>query len=160
MLMGSVMPVLIDRIGQIDVNCLIWVGQVSRSDALGFPERIDPSRPEFGCRWISYFDPNADLSELDPACLLELRERLRPVVAGLAANGEFRMMLSSNSTYNDPLVAVWRAMTATDADYLSNPVIVHDIHSASRALGLSAADAERARAWIESRIGRISEQAR
>ncbi len=148
------MPVLVDRIGQIDVNCLIWVGQVSRADALGFPGRIEPSRPEFGCRWIGFFDTTADLSELDPACLLELRERLRPVVSGLAAKGEFRIVLASNSKYNDPLVAVWRAMTATDADYLSNPVVVHDIHSASYALGLSAADAERARVWIESRIGR------
>jgi hypothetical protein len=154
------MPVLVDRIGQFDVNCLIWVGQVSRSDALGFPERIDPSRPEFGCRWISYFDPTADLSDLDPACLLELRERLRSVVAGLAAKGEFRMILASSSTYNDPLVAIWQAMAATDANYLSNPVVVRDIHAASRALGLSAADAERARIWIESRIGRISEPSR
>ena len=148
------MPVLVDRIGQIDVNCLIWVGLVSRSDALGFPGRIDPSLPEFGCRWISFFDTTADLSDLDAACLLELRERLRPVVSGLAAKGEFRMMLASNSKYNDPLVAIWRAMIATDADYLSDPVIVHDIHSAARALGLSAADAERARVWIELRIGR------
>jgi hypothetical protein len=154
------MPVLVDRIEQLDVNCLIWVGRVTKADALGFPGRIDPSRPEFGCRWISYFDPMADLSDLDPACLLELRERLRPVVAGLAAKGEFRMVLASNSTYNDPLVAVWRAMTATDADYLSNPVVVLDIHSAARVLGLSAADAERARAWIEARIRRTSEPSR
>ena len=148
------MPVLVDRIDQTEVNCLIWIGLVSRSEALGMPGRIDPSRPKFGRRWISYFDSTADLSHLDAACLVELRERLRPVVSGLAADGEFRMILASNSKYNDPLVAVWRAMVANDADYLSSPVVVHDIHSASRALGLSAADAERARVWIESRIGR------
>jgi hypothetical protein len=102
----------------------------------------------------------ADLSDLDAACLIELRERLRSVVSGLAAKGEFRMVLASNSKYNDPLVAVWRAMTATDGAYLSNPVVVHDILSAARALGLAAADAERARVWIESRIGRISEDQR
>ena len=154
------MPVLVDRIGQTEVNCLIWVGRVSKSDALGFPGRIDPSRPEFGCRWISYFDSTADLSDLDGACLLELREGLRSVVSGLAAKGEFKMMLASDSRYNDPLVAAWRVMTATDADYLSNPVVVHDIHSASRALGLSAADAEQARVWIESRIGATSRRSR
>jgi hypothetical protein len=153
------MPVLVDRIGQLEINCLIWVGVVSRSEALGMPGRIDPSRPEFGCRWISYFDSTADLSDLDPACLLELLERLRSVVAGLAAKGEFRMILASKSKYNDPLLAIWRAMTATDPAYLSNPVVVHDIHSASRALGLSAADADRARVWIESRIGGISRDA-
>jgi hypothetical protein len=146
------MPVLVDRIEQANVNCLIWVGRVSRSDALEFPGRIDVSRPEFGCRWISYFDPTADLSDLDPACLLELRERLRPVVSGLAAKGAFEMMLVSNSRYNDPMLGVWRAMTATDAAYASNPVLVHSLLSAARALGLSAADAEQARVWIASRI--------
>ena len=154
------MPVLVDRIEQIGVNCLIWAGSVSRSDALGFPGRIDPALPEFGCSWISYFDSTADLSDLDAACLLELRERLRSVVARLAAKGEFRMLLASNSRYNDPLVAVWRAMTATDAAYLSNPLVVHDIDSASHALGLSLADARRARVWIESRIEQTSEGSR
>jgi hypothetical protein len=154
------MPVLVGRIGRTKINSLIWVGSVSRSDALGFPGRIDPSRREFGCRWISYFDPGADLSDLDAACLLEVRERLRPVVSGLAAKGEFQMMLVSNSAYNDPMLAAWRAMTATDAAYPSNPIFVHDIPSAARVLGLSAVDAERARVWIEARIGRISGDSR
>ena len=150
------MPILIDRIEQINLNCLIWVGLVSRSDALELPGRIDPSRPEFGRRWISYFDPKVDLSDLDPACLLELRERLRTVVSGLAAKGEFEMTLVSNSKYNDPMLAVWRAMTATDAAYASNPVLAQSLLSASRALGLSAEDTERMRVWIASRIAGIS----
>ena len=155
------MPILLDRIGQTEVNCTIWVGRVSRSEALGLPGRIDPSRPEFGCLWITYFDSNADLSDLDAACLLELRERLRPVVSALAAKGEFRVMIASDSNkYNEPLLAVWRAMTATDAAYLSNPVVVHDLAFASRALGLSEADAESARAWIEFRVGRLSPDSR
>jgi hypothetical protein len=150
------MPVLVDRIGQIGVNCLIWVGAVSRAEALDFPGRIDPALPEFGCRWISYFDASADLSDLDAECLVQLRGRLRSVVAGLSAKGEFRMMLASNSRYNDPLMAVWRAMTATDDAYRSNPEVVQDVLSASRALGLSEAEAERARAWIELRTAGIA----
>ena len=148
------MPVLVERIGLTEVNCLIWVGVVSSSEALAFPGRINPSQPKFGCRWICYFDSTADLSQLDAACLLELRERLRSVVSGLAAKGEFRMSLVSNSKYNDPLLAVWRAMTAPEANYLSNPVVVHDVDTASRALGLSAADADEARAWVKSRVER------
>lgn len=149
------MPVLIDRIEQLNINGLIWVDPVSKADALGFPGLIDSSKPEFGCRWISFFAPGVDLSDLDAACLLELRERLRPVVSALAVKGEFKMMLVSNSRYNDALLAVWRTMTATDGAYSSDPVLVHDIHSASRALGLPVEEAERARIWINSRIGRI-----
>ena len=150
------MPVLIGRIEQVEVNCLIWHGPVSRSEALGFPGRIDPSRPEFGCRWISYFDPGADLSDLDPACLLELRERLRPVIAALGAKGEFKVLLVSNSKYNDPMLAAWRTMTATDPTYPSSPAFAPDVLSAPEVLGLSAADAERARVWIESQVAHAS----
>jgi hypothetical protein len=150
------MPVLVGAIGPIKVNAVIWSSRVSRADALDFPARIDPSRPEFGCRWISYFDPAADMSDLDAKCLLELRERLRPVVTALAAKGEFRVMLVSNSRYNDPLLAAWRAMVATEPDYPSRPDVVRDLHSASRALGLSAVEAEEVRVWIVSRIGELS----
>jgi hypothetical protein len=150
------MPVLVDRIAETGVNCLIWFGRVSKSEALGLPGRIDPSRAEFGHRWISYFDSTADLSELDRACLLELQERLRPVVGGLAAKGEFRMMLVSNSKFNVPLLAAWGAINATDETYPSNPLVVRDVHAASQALGLSAAEAERASVWIESRVAEMS----
>ncbi len=146
------MPVLVGRIERLEVNCLIWLGRVTRADALGFPATIDPASPEFGRRWISYFDASADLSDLDAACLMELQELLRPVVLGLAAKGELRMTLVSNSTFNDPLLAAWRAMTVTDPRYASNPVLVHDIPSAARAMGLSPAEGERARIWIEARI--------
>ena len=39
-------------------------------------------------------------------------------------------------------------------------LVVHDIDSASHALGLSLADARRARVWIESRIEQTSEGSR
>ncbi|HXQ12319.1 MAG TPA: hypothetical protein VN805_15085 [Caulobacteraceae bacterium] len=154
------MPVLVGEIGPIKVNCLIWTGVVSRSEALGFPARIDPSRPEFGRRWITYFDAGADISDMDAACVIELRERLRPVTAALAAKGELRVILVSNSRYNDPFLAMWRTLAATDATYASNPELVHDIDSAAQALGLSAADAEQVRAWIDSQIERTSGEGR
>ncbi len=152
------MPVLVGRIGRTNINCLLWVGVVSRSEALGFPARIDPTRPEFGCRWISYFDPGADLSELDIDCLVEVRERLRRVVSGLAAKGELRMMLVSDSKDNDALLATWQAMTTADPAYPSNPVFLHNIHSASHALGLSTAEADSATLWIETQVRRLKDE--
>jgi hypothetical protein len=148
------MPVLVEHIAEPDLNCLIWLGRVTRAQALAMPARIDPAQPRFGARWISYFDAAADLSDMDAACLLELRERMRPVVVGLAANGPFRMVLASNSTFNDFLVAAWRAMVGPDASYPSDPVIVRDLDSAARALGLSPAQSEQARLWIEARTAK------
>jgi hypothetical protein len=116
------------------------------------PDRIDPSDPKFGCRWISYFDSKADLSDLDASSLLQLRERLRPVVAALAARGEFQMILVSNSVYLDPLLTIWRVMVGADPDYASNPVVEASLKAAGRQLGLSETDAEQARAWIEAQV--------
>ena len=147
------MPVIVDKIEGADLNCLIWLGRVTRAQALAVPGRIHPDQPEFGCRWISYFDASADLSDLDAASLIELRDRMRPVVEQLAAKGEVKMILTSNSMFNDFLIAAWRAMVGPDASYPSSPVVVRDLDGAARALGLSEAEAETVRLWIEARIG-------
>jgi hypothetical protein len=154
------MPILVDRIGRTEVNCTIWLGRVSRSEALALPARLDPALPEIGVRWLNYFDLAADLSDLDAACLLELRDRLRPAISALAAKGQFRSTLATSSRYIEPLLAVWRTMTALDVDYPSDPVIAHDIASAAHALGLSSEEAELARLWIESRIAGMPGDAR
>jgi len=148
------MPVHVGEMGPIKVNCLLWTGAVSRADAVGVPGRIDPSRPEFGPRWISYFDTGVDLSDVDAAALLELRDNFRPVIAALAAKGPFKTILVSNSRYNDPLLAMWRTLSATDAGYAYDPELVPDIGSAARAHDLGAADAEQLRSWIERQLGR------
>ena len=148
------MPILVEHLAELQLTALIWLGRVTRAQALAMPARLHPERPEFGSRWISYFDAGADLSDLDAATLIELRERLRPVVGQLAAKGEFRMVLASNSIFNDFLAAAWRAMVAPDASYPSNPVVVRDIDGAARALGLTPAQADQARAWIEGLAGK------
>ncbi len=150
------MPVLIGELGRIKVNCLVWTGRVTRAEALGVPSRIDTSRLEFGSRWISYFDSAADISDLDAATLQQMREVFRPMVAALAAKGEFRSVLVSNSRYNDPLLEVWRTMSATDAGYASNPELSRDVHAAAESLGLSPADAADVQAWIEAEVARAS----
>jgi len=146
------MPVLVEHIAEPPLNALIWLGRVTRAQALAMPAAINPAQPQFGARWISYFDATADLSDMDAACLIELRERLRPVVVGLAAKGRFQMILASNSTFNDFLIAAWRAMVGPDSSYPSDPVIVRDLDSAARALGLSPGEAQQARLWIEARV--------
>ena len=150
------MPVILGELGPIKVNCLIWTGAVTRSEALGVPARIDPSRPEFGPRWMSYFNAGVDLSDLDPATFLEFRDRFRPVVSALAAKGEYRSIIVSNSRYNDPLLAVWRTLVATDDSYAANPEHVPTFQAAAHALALSQADANELERWIEAQLARMS----
>jgi hypothetical protein len=146
-------PILVEHLAQSQLTSLIWLGRVTRAQALALPARLHPEQPQFGSRWISYFDAGADLSDLDAATLIELRERLRPVVVQLAAKGEFRMVLASNSMFNDFLIAAWRAMVGPDASYPSDPVVVRDLPAAARVLGLTDDEAETAQGWIEGFAG-------
>src|SRR5579871_108581 len=148
------MPVLVGEMGPITINCLIWTGVVTRAEALAVPGRLHPERPEFGARWISYFADGVDLSQLDPDTLVALRDRFRPVIRALGAKGEFKSVLVSNSRYNDPLLAMWRLLSAMDASYASNPELANDVGAAARELGLSDAEAEQVKAWIEAQLGR------
>ena len=92
-----------------------------KADALGLARRIDPVPGGIRMSLDQLFrSGGGSLGPRRGLRILELRERLRPVVTVLAAKGELEMMLVSNSKYNDPMIAVWRAMTATDATYPSN----------------------------------------
>ncbi len=146
------MPVLVGSLGDLGLNCLIFAGRVSRSEALGFPARISPERPEFGVRWLTIFDSAADMSDLDADSLLTIKERLRPVVAGLLVKGQFRMILVSNSRFNDHLMECWRAMTVTDPSYPSNPETAASVPEACIRHGLPRDRATAAEVWIEQQI--------
>ena len=143
------MPVLVGSLGDLGLNCVIFAGRVSRAEALDFPARILPDSAEFGVRWLTIFDAAADMSDLDADCLLTIKERLRPVVAGLLAKGPFRMILVSNSRFNDQLMDCWRAMTVTDTSYPSNPETASTIAEACARHGLPRDEAAAATVWIE-----------
>ena len=143
------MPVLVGAAGDVGLDYLAFTGKVSQREALAFPERIDPEWPEVGTRWITVFDPAADMSDLDADCLMAIKARLRPVVAKLAAKGSFRMILVSNSLYNDQLMQCWRAMTVSDPTYASNPEAASSIREACLRHGLMMEQAQSVETEIE-----------
>ena len=140
------MPIAIGVFPGLDLNYLVFAGRVTRQEALAFPARIDPARPDFGCRWLTLFEAGADLSELDAPCLLAIKERLLPVVVRLGAKGKMRSVLVSNSKYNDHLMGCWRAMVSPDPDYPSEPETAASVREACLRHGLGAVEA----AWVEN----------
>jgi len=149
------LPITLDRIDELGINCTIWTGRVTRDQALAYPLQIDPAAPETGCDWINYFHPDADLSDLDATTLLELLEVLRPVVAALRDKGDLRVTLVSGSRYLDPLLSVWKTIAETDADYAAKPVFVKSVAAAVRQLGRTEEEAARAQAWMTLRLAAI-----
>jgi len=143
------MPVLVGAVANVGLDYLAFTGRVSRREALAFPERVEPDRRDVGTRWITIFHPAADMSDLDPECLLAIKARLRPVVARLGARGSFRMILVSDSPDNDRLMQSWRAMTVSDPTYASKPEAAVSIREACVRHGLTLEQAAAAEGEIE-----------
>jgi hypothetical protein len=120
--MGSVAGAGLDYLG--------FAGKVSVREALSFPERVHADDPEVGVRWITVFDPTADLSDLDPVCMMGIKARLRPVVAKLQTKGPFRMILVAGEANRTRLIRSWQAMTVADPTYASDPESAGSIREA------------------------------
>jgi hypothetical protein len=144
------MPVVMGTVSGAGLDYLAFAGRVSLREALTFPERLQPDSPEVGVRWITVFDTGADLSDLDSDCLQDLKARLRSGVSQLRGKGPFRMILVAGPTDNGQLIERWRAMTAPDPTYESNPEAAHSIREACLRHGLTEEQCEAA----ETEIGR------
>jgi hypothetical protein len=130
-----------------DLDYLGFAGKVSPREVLSFPDRVRPGSPEVGRRWITVFEPGADLSDLDPVCLEGVKARLRAVVARLQAEGPFKMILVASDT-DVRLVERWQAITAADPTYASKPEAALSIRDACLRHGLTEEQIEAAEAEI------------
>jgi hypothetical protein len=139
--MGTVAGAGLDYLG--------FTGKVSAREALAFPERARTDDPEVGVRWITVFHPTADLSDLDPDCMLGIKARLRPILARLQAKGLFRMILVASSADSRRFIDIWQAMTVADPNYASDPESAVSIREACLRHGLTAEQVEAAEAEIE-----------
>jgi hypothetical protein len=143
------MPVVMGTVAAAGLDYLGFTGKVSAHEALTFPERVRADDPEVGVRWITVFDPTADLSDLDPGCLLGVKARLRPVVARLQSKGPFRMILVANGAEAGAVVERWRTMTVADRTYASYPEAAGSITEACLRHGLTPEQIQAAETEIE-----------
>jgi hypothetical protein len=143
------MPVVMGTIAGAGLDYLGFAGKVSLSEALTFPERAQPESPDVGVRWITVFDAGADLSDLDADCMRGIKARLQPVVDTIRTKGPFRMIMVASSTDSDRFIERWRAMTAPDPTYASNPEAADSIREACLRHGLTEDQIRSAEAEIE-----------
>ena len=143
------MPVVMGSVAGAGLDYLGFTGRVSAREALTFPERVRAEDPKVQVRWITVFDPTADLSQLDADCLLGVKARLRPVVATLQTKGPFRMILVTGSTGAGRLIERWQTMTVADPTYASDPEAAGSIREACMRHGLTARQVQAAETEIE-----------
>ena len=135
------MPVIIGSIEDLGLNYLIFTGSVSRDDLQQFPGRLTRSGYMSGVDWVVYFDPNADLSDVDAACLFDLKKELAIVISAFHDAGDLNVLLLLNS--NDDVV---------DPDYPTNPLLAKDFSAAAYMFGLTEAQCQIAKRRIEDVI--------
>ena len=150
------MPVIIGSIEDLGLNYLIFTGSVSRDDLQQFPGRLTRSGYMSGVDWVVYFDPNADLSDVDAACLFDLKKELAIVISAFHDAGDLNVLLLLNS--NDDVVAQsWWTLVGTDPDYPTNPLLAKDFSAAAYMFGLTEAQCQIAKRRIEDVIaGEVS----
>ena len=121
----------------VGLDYLAFAGKVSRNEALTFPERARSETPTGASRWITVFHRDADLSVLDIDCMLEIKARLKPLVARAQVERPFRMIMVADRPDNDAVIARWREMTVPDPSYASKPEVVRSLEEACRRHGLT-----------------------
>jgi hypothetical protein len=131
------MPVVVGSVAGVGLDYLGFAGKVSRGEALAFPERVDAEMPDGASRWITVFQPGADVSVLDADCMRDIKARLKPIVARTMAVRPFRMIMVADSIRSAEVVARWRQMTVPDASYASKPEAAASIEAACRLHGLT-----------------------
>jgi hypothetical protein len=145
-------PVAVTSHPALGLSSLLFTGRVTRRQAVELPLRIDPDSATAGSRWINVFDEDADLSELDPDALIEVMSRMRHVVAALSAKGELKVVIVSNSRFNDILADCWVALVKTDESYQSNPVKVSTLGEAFALHGFTPEETVVGAAWLEAEL--------
>jgi hypothetical protein len=130
------MGIRVTRLTEFGVNISVFSGKITREvllehyAALGAADRAESGR------WISYFDPSADLTELDLATFTELKRVVGAKVRELYGDGRLANALVCDSRINQPILNLWRSYVGRDGYHPSDPIVLSSLKAACDRLGL------------------------
>jgi hypothetical protein len=131
------MSISIARFPEFKLALVVFRDLIEAEELLAFYGGCEADR-DGESRWLTYVDPDADLSQLDLMTITELKrvagrkQRERPWVEG------FRAAIVSNSRRNDPMVNLWKGYVGRDPDHFAKPLVFPSLDGACAYLGLPA----------------------
>jgi hypothetical protein len=130
------MGIALRRLGSHGVNLVVFHGHVGPDALIGFYRGIDPEDSANALPWLTYIAPDADVSEIDLATLIELRRTLEPVRQSVERKYLFCSVVVSGSDKSDALVAFWRDFVRKESDHPPYTILFSDVRAACQELNL------------------------
>lgn len=143
------MGIQLIRLSESDVNVAVFSGAITREVLLGFYNSLGREVVDNGARWLSYFDPTADLTELDLATFTEMRRVIAARLRELYGETALTSGVVCDSPANLPVLKVWNGYVGDHWRDPDAPVMYSSLRAACDAFGLS----DQARAELGAAIG-------
>jgi hypothetical protein len=129
------MSISISRFPDHKLALLLFRGPIDAIDMLDFFGGQGAPR-EVAMRWLTYIDPDADLSQLDLMSITELKRTIDRRQRERAWDATFRTAIVCNSRRNDPMVNLWKGYVGHDPGHLAKPVVFSSLEGACAYLTL------------------------
>jgi hypothetical protein len=149
------------RCGEFGVNVTVYSGLITREELREHYQAIDAVDAASGERWISYFAPSADLSDIDIAAFAELRRITAAKLHEVFAGRSLQIAIVCDSRINEPILSVWRSYIGRDREHPADPGLFSSLKAACDWLGLDEGAREAVlKAIGEDRAGDAASAAR
>jgi hypothetical protein len=148
------------RCHDFGVNISIYSGKITREELIRHYSAIDADDAASADRWISYFAPSADLSELDIAAMAELKRLTSAKIREVYGDRPLAVAIVCDSRINEPILSVWRSYLGADVDHPTAPGMFSSLRAACDWLGAPAARDAIAAMIGDERDGRSCEAIR
>lgn len=125
------MTIRAKRFPEIGVTLSIFSGAITQKDVIAYVKGL-----ETAARWVTYFDPTADLSGLDVAHIPEVKRTLAAKLKELHGDEPVVSVFVACTGAVEAFLTFWRSYVA-DPEYPAKPEVVGSLDAACRALGLS-----------------------
>lgn len=132
------MSIRVTQLPDYGVNLTVYAGRITRDEVLEHYRGLNAADAACATRWISYFDPSVDLSELDPSNFPELKRVLTAKLVEIYGGRIVTAAMVCDSRVNQPMLSFWRSYTASDAEHPADPGLFSSLKAACDWLGLSA----------------------
>jgi hypothetical protein len=139
----------VTRLPAFDVNVTVYRGRITRDELIEHFGALAPEDAASADRWISYFDPSADLSAVDIAALAEIKRISFARVAELWGPGRLASAMVCESALCEPVLGVWRDYLGSDPRYPAAPSLFSSLGAACDWLRLAEPAREAISAVIE-----------
>ena len=130
------MAATLRRLTDPDLNLVVYSDAVSREDLLAFWRSVDASDPRNAAPWLSYYNPETDISELDLMTFVELKRIMEPKVRTMSERAPVISAMVCDSRLNSAILNLWKGYVGRDPDYMSEPNIFTSLETACRWIGL------------------------